>query len=106
MESMDTTSTSTTKQPRQTMIPGTERKVIEEIETAAQEYRASVEKRRKLQEREAELKQVLIQSMVKHEIEKYDYLGDEEEPMEVRVTHKTKVSVRKAKNAADDNEAV
>lgn len=92
------------KQPRQTMIPGTERTVIEPIETAAQEYRACVDKRRKIQEREAELKEVLIQTMASHELETYEYLGDEEESFTVRVTHKTKVSVRKTKNIVDESE--
>lgn len=102
METMDTQNTPPTK--KQLEIAGTERKCIEEIETAASEYRATVEKRRKIQEREKELKEVLIQAMASHELEKYEYIGDEEEPMLVRVTHKTKVSVRKSKNVDESEE--
>lgn len=91
-------------QSKQTNIPGTERKTIDEIETAAHEYRNTVAERVALQQREKELKEVLVQAMSKHELETYVYADEEGEELTVKVTHKTKVSVRKSKNVEDESE--
>jgi type II secretory pathway component PulM len=110
METMttDTTATPTPSkkpQPKQTSIPGTERKYIEAVENAAQEYRAVRDERMALTKREAELQEILVQAMASHELEAYAYLDDEGEELIVKVTHKTKVRVRKAKNVDDSEDA-
>jgi hypothetical protein len=56
---------------RQSELPGIERKVIKEIDAAAEAYVVERDKRMRLSKRESDAKQALIRVMKKHKVEAY-----------------------------------
>jgi hypothetical protein len=94
--------TSARKKKQQTEIPGTERKMISEVEHAASELRMTCTSRIELQKVEAEQRLELIEIMKKHGITVYKFHDDDEGELTVEATDKTKVSVRKAKSQGED----
>lgn len=86
--------------PKQTNIPGTERKSIAEIDEAAEAYRDARDERMKLTEEERETHEALLEVMKRHGVtDRYVYVDDDGDELEVSVADVVKVKVRKVKNA-------
>jgi hypothetical protein len=101
----DTTNSNVTPLRRQQQLPGIGRD-IPEVEAAAIALRDIRVERKALQEKEAELQDALIATMASHEVEAFEFDDGDDKYVARIKTGKTKASVRKAKNADDDNEDV
>lgn len=88
---------------KQTEIPGTERKRVPEVETAANELREVRTERMELQKTEGQLQDALIDVMRKHSVTVYKFDGQEDE-LVVELVDQTKVKVRKASTARSEDE--
>lgn len=90
-------------QKKQTEIPGTERKRVPEVETAANALRAVRLERMDLQKTEGERVDTLIAVMREHDVKLYKFDGEEDE-LVVELVDQTKVKVRKADTARAEDE--
>ena len=86
---------------RQGELPGTERKRIEEVETAAEAYVRVRDRRMKLSKSEKEAKDALIAVMRKHHLDVYKDT-EATPPLVVRVSQTDNVKVEAV--ASDDDE--
>lgn len=83
---------------QQTLAKEFERKKIDEVEDAAEDYRSTRDERMSLQITEAEKQQKLDDVLAKHGIKKYVYFDDDEQELEAYIPDtKPKAKVRKVK---------
>lgn len=86
----------------QTEIPGTERLVDEEIESAAEDYRTYRDERMALQEKEAEAKRALIAVMESKGVKAYRYEDSTGTERKVLIEEKQNAKVTKVKPTNPD----
>ena len=92
------------KRAEQLNVPGTERVTIVEVEIAAKAYRSILMERLDLTALETERRAELIRVMQEHKVEVYKYDDDEGVELTVKLDTKTKVKVRRADSAKDEDE--
>ncbi len=88
---------------RQTEIPGTERKSIKELDSAAEAYREERDARMKKSEHESVAKQALIDLMKKHKVDVYR--DDDAGIVVTLIPGKDGVKVTEAENESGEEEA-
>lgn len=102
------TQTSTHRARQQTLdAPGMATQVDNPaVETAAEAYRLLRDEHLDLTKRLKEAKSTLTDTCVKNNIERYDYVAEDGEPMRIAVKLKHKVTVRKqSSDGADGDES-
>jgi len=91
---------------KQMQIPGTERKEVPEIETAAEAYREVRDERAALSKRESMKRMELLAIMRAHGVKLYRYLDNEGLELEVIVDDEPTVRVRKTGEEGGSDEGV